>query len=615
MDPRPSENAAIQALLERLLASPGFASSPRRSQLLRYLLEQTLRGGAESLSEYAVGIDVFGRPESFDPRIDSIVRTEISRLRRALRDYFAGHGRGEPLTMEIPQRSYAIAFVARAAEPAAIPPQAPEPSRWGRLSASSTAIALVVLIGGIAVMLAAHSGPPPNSIVVLPFQNLSPDPKSAQYLADGVTEELTNQLAQDSKLRVVARTSAAQFQGKGADVREIGRTLKVAAVLEGSIMRQDGRVRLTAQLNRTRDGFHLWSQAYEQPDSETLQVQAQVAQAVAAALLEQKPAATAVSTSSPEAHDLYLRASYELSRQTPDSLGRSLALFQQAVDRDPAYVNAWRGLARCEISRIHLTMEAPRPAFERARSALEKAIAINPRDSESLGQLADIDYVYGLDWPRAEREFRQAIENGAQATTHSYFGWALATRGRFEEAQRELRAAQDLDPLGAGPVFNQAMAFLLARRFGDARSMLQRMVDSGRSVLDSRLILGLLAYYERDCRTAAVHFDWAAAAFPSPVTDFGLALSAECRGDLAAARGHLARMTERKGPAYASPYQLAMIHTALYDIDLAFADLDRSAEAREGQVLYIKHDPIFDPLRSDPRFQALEKRLGLNESR
>jgi len=594
-------DAAIQAVLDRVLASAALAGSQRRRQLLVYLMEQTRKGAAGAISEYAIGLDVFGRPESFDPRVDSIVRTEVSRLRRTLREYFSGPGRDEPVAFDIPPRSYAVSFLTREA-PAAAASLPPRRRLWPVPVAAASALVVAIAI------LAAHNEPSSNSLAVLPFQNLSPDPAATQYLADGVTEELTNQLAQHQGLRVVARTSAAQFRGKGADIREIGRALKVAAVLEGSVMRESGRVRITAQLNRTRDGFHLWSQSYERSDAETLQTLAEVAPAVEAALAQQKTAPpVARSTTDPAAHDLYLRASFEFARQTPDSLARSLELFQSALDRDPSYAHAWRGLARTEISLIHITMTAPRPAFERARSALEKALSIDPHDSESLGQLADIDYVYGLDWPLAEREFRAAIEQGAQATTRSYYGWALATRGRFAEAQRQLRAAQDLDPLGSGPAFNQAMAFLLERRFAEAKAVLDRMHGG----LDSRLILGLIDYYERDCRGATEHFDWAAKTFPSPVTDFGLGLAAECRGDIAGARAHLAEMTARRRPEFTSPYQLAMLHTALHETDAALADLDRAAEAREGQVFYIKYDPIFDGIRSDARFLALEKRLGL----
>jgi serine/threonine-protein kinase len=608
MQPKAQPEAEIQGLLERIAASPGFASAARRSRLLRYLVDHTLHNGAESPTEYAIGLDVFDRPTSFDPRLDSIVRTEVSRLRRSLRDYYAGPGKSESLLLDIPPRSYLATVAPREA--------APNPPAPPALPPSFLAIAAVTLV--IALAIAAfwldHNRPapvPPNSVVVLPFQNLSPDRDATQYLADGATEELTNQLAQHSDLRVVARTSAAQFKGKGVDVRDVGRALNVAAALEGSIAREGSNIRLTSQLNRTRDGYHLWSRSYIRPASEFGDVQAEVARAVWAALLQRQPSETTPPTSTtanPEAHDLYLRASYEASRQTPDSLARSLSLFQAAVDKDPSYVNAYGGIARAEIALIHITMEPPRPAFERARAALDKALSINPLDAEALGQLANIDYVYGWDWPRAEREFRQAVGQGAQATTHSYYGWALATRGRFSEAHRQFRIAQDLDPLGGGPRFNQAMAFILERRFANAKNMLTESAKNGR--LDSRLILGLIGYYERNCAESSSQFEWAAKTFPSPVTDFGVGLSAACRGDTPTARLALARMTTRTR-GFVSPYQLAMLHTALGDTDQAFTELQRSADAREGQIFYIKYDPIFDPIRSDPRFASMEKEVGL----
>ncbi len=604
------DSAEVRAALERVLASPGFASAARRSRLLRYLVEHALAGSGGDVTEYGIGLDVFERPPSFDPRVDSIVRTETSRLRQKLREYYAARNGGEPIHIEIPPRSY-VPLIGVCHAPAAPVSTA----RVNRQRRTGALVAALVIAGGIAAAALVRSrlaGAPLTSVVVLPFADYSPR-ADAEYLADGVTEELTNELAQRRDLRVVSRTSAFAFKGRGVDVREIGKRLAAGAALEGSISKAGDTVRVTAQLNRTSDGYHLWSSSFETPYRDLALTEARISQAVEAAVLRRAAPekAAAPSTADSEAHDLYLRASYEMSRQTPDSFLRALELYQAAVKRDPTYVNAYRGMARAETARIHITAEAPRPAFERARAALEKALEIQPGDAESLGQLADIDYVYEWDWPRAEREFRTAVERGAQSTTRSYYGWALATRGRFDEAHRQLRIAQDLDPLGAGPRTNQALAFMLERRYEQMRRVLQESIDANSSVLAAHLLMGLAYLYERDCARADENFNWVARRFPSPLANIGLAFNASCRGDAQSAKGYIAKASETGGAAFVSPYQLAMAYAFVNDREAALANLEKSAEAREGQIFYIKYDAAFAGIRGDPRFTALEKKIGL----
>lgn len=608
----PTEAAGVTAALQRILTSPGFAGAPRRADLLRYLVERTLAGEGDRTTEYGIGLDVFGRPTSFDQRTDSIVRTEVSRLRQKLRDYYLGPGAGEAIEIAIPPRSYRATFTRREGNttPAAPGDHRPAATRtWWPALAAAVVILLVLLLA-----LRSRPSPMPASwVVVLPFQDYSPD-RQQQPLADAVTEELTNQLAQQPDLRVVARTSAFAFKGKGVDIRQIGRQLNVGAALEGSLVKSEGRVRVTAQLNRTSDGYHLWSRSFDVPYAEIGTVQAEITQSVIATVLSgRERAVTAPRPPDPEAHDLYFQASYQLSRRTPESLAKSLELYEAAVAKDPSYSNAYLGVARAEISLIHLTAASPLPAFRHAREALEKALAVNPADGEALGELADIDYVYDWDWVRAEREFRLALQRGARATTHSYYGWGLATRGRFDEAQRQLEIAQDLDPLGAGPRFNQAIAFILEHRFSDARHVLQRSVDSKTSVLDAHLMLGVVGLYQHDCEQANEHFTWFARQFPSPVAHFGLALNAVCRGQKDEARRYLHLAETQHGPGYASPYQMAMARSYMGEKDAAIEDLQRSAALREGQIFYIAYEPAFDSLHDDVRFQTLEKTVGLRQ--
>jgi len=614
----PADAPRIRAYLETLLAAPEFATSGRKSQLLRYLVEQTLAGQASQINEYGIGLDVFERPASFDPRIDSVVRAEMSRLRLKLRDYYDKSVGSDPIMIDLPQRGYTPRFTFRdvgVAAPAIGDKAAPtrpkrRPPVW--------IIALVVLataLAGFVYWNARRSAPGPlKSLVVLPFENYSKDPQN-EYLADGLTEELTNQLAQWRELRVVARTSAFVFKGKAVDVRQIGRQLNVDAVLEGSCVKQADRIKITAQLSRAADGYHLWSRSFEARSNDMLSVQDEMAQAIATAVHgvgRDRPApAAALSTTNADAHDLFLRASHEFSRHTPESVKNGLDLLHQAIKIDPGYVRAYIMIERAEVALNRYTAQSPREGMERAKAALETALQLDPHSSDAHGDMAFIAYNYDWDWPRSEREFRLALDQGADATIHSFYGSILATRGRFEEAQRQFRIAQDLDPLGMPPRVNQAIALELERRYTDEIRVLRGALDINPNQFDIHYALGLVSASVGDCKAGYSETRLAAEHFQAPVTRLGLAfVDALCGGDKRPMLRFLAE-AEKGMAGFVSPYQLAGAYAYLKKKDQAIAYLEKSADAKEGQITFIKYAQPFDEIRSDPRFIALEKRVGL----
>jgi TolB-like protein/Flp pilus assembly protein TadD len=609
--------AQVRAYLDTLFASPEFAASGRKNQLLRYLVEQTLAGHADRITEYGIGLDVFERPASFDPRTDSVVRAEVSRLRGKLRDYYETGGASDPIIIEVPQRGYVPRFTIRAAQPAeplaAEERPASEPHfKMAWQVAALAGLVAIAALAGVAYWKSRNSPGPLKSLVVLPFENYSKDAQN-DYLADGLTEELTNQLAQWRELRVVARTSAFMFKGKGADVREIGRQLNVDAVLEGSCVRQADRLKITAQLSRAADGFHLWSRSFEARSDDMLAVQDEMAQAIAAAVHgvgRDTPApASTLATSNPEAHDLYLRASHLYSEGTPESVKKGLELLRTAVKLDPGYARAYILIERGEVALVHFTAESPKDGIERAKAALDSALQLNPRSADAHGEMANLEYTYDWDWPRAEREFQLAIAQDARAGTFSFYGWSLATRGRFDEAQREIHISEELDPVGMGPRFNKAMAYYLAHRYPDAQRAFQSMLDANPKQPDAHILLGAIAIVQGNCGGAEDQFQTAARMYRAPVTQIGLAFVSACQGDHASAHAHLAEAEKIGG--FVSPYQLAMAHALLKENDSAVSWLEKSAEAKEGQILYLKYEPFFDGIRSDPRYIALEKRVGL----
>jgi TolB-like protein len=606
----PERAAEVRSYLDQLLASPVFSTSIRRSQLLRYLVHRGLAGEGDCLNEYAIGVDVFGKPDSFDTRLESTVRSEFSRLRQKLREYYAGDGQADGIRIDFPQRSYAPVFTFRGA--GAMPAPGVSASRWWPWAVSTAVVILATAAVGYRSWT-AHPHPI-NAIVVLPFVNLSPDHQD-DYLADGITEELTNDLAQSKDLRVVARTSASLFKGKAADIREVGRKLNVDTAIEGSIERVGNRIRITAQMNRTADGYHMWSHAYDSSTLDLLSVQEDISRSIAAAVTNS--GAKVVdgnamdSTRDAEAHDLYLRANYQRSLHTPESYTQALALFTQATGKDPAYVNAWIGIARARIDLVHLTVQPPDEAFPAARVAIEKALQLDPSCAEARGLLAVLIASYDWDWTRAEPEFRRSIADGARAPTRALYGALLAMHGRFREAHAEVRVAEDLDPLALPARFDEYMVFFLEHDFIGARRVLQGMLQQNPDQFDAHFLLGELGALEHNCMEARKELEWCARKFPSPITKIGLADASACEGSKAAARAYLEESTRPDKGGYTSPYESAVVYAAIGDDDKTLALLEKSAARKEMQILYIEYEPIFQSLRSNKRFIALEKRVGL----
>ncbi len=654
---RPSgaaQDPLIRAYLETVLAAPAFAPSPRRAKLLRYLVHRTLAGEGPQITEYGIGLDVFDKPAAFDPRLESLVRTEVSRLRQKLKDHYAGEGQADAFRIEFLPRSYvplitiapevitiAPAVITIAPEvitiapevitiapevitvaPAAGPPpavsvevEAPRP-RKRNFSAYLAALGIAAaLAGGFAILRTrSTAGNQIKSLVVLPFENLSPNHEN-EYLADGLTEELTNVFAQWKDVRVVARTSAFQFKGKGADIREIGRKLNVDAALEGSVAKQGDRIRITAQLIGTSDGYHLWSKAYDARSEDMMAVQQEIAASIAGTahnLDRTVPdrVATAPPTN-PEALDLYLQGSYQLSRYTPDSVKKSILLFQSAGAKDPRYARAFLGIASAEFELIGLTAQPPLAGVERVRAALRKVLELDPRSADAHGLLAKIAYDYDWDWPTAEREFQLALEQGARPGIRAAYGWGLATRGRFSEAHHQCRIAQSADPLGMGPRSSQFWAYYFEHNYPQAKKTLRGLLDLNPDSIYAHALLGLIAALEKNCAESSTQFEWVARTYPMPVGKCGLAYASACRGDRARAVQYLKEAAAATKPMYTSPYQLALGYAFLHDKDKALAYLSQSAADREGQIHYLKYEPVFEELRSDPRYVALEKRVGI----
>jgi serine/threonine protein kinase/TolB-like protein/Tfp pilus assembly protein PilF len=492
---------------------------------------------------------------------------------------------------------------------------------WGAAGIASLAlVAIAMLLVGLNVnnwrdrLLGHPTALPIRSLAVLPLENLMGDPQQ-EYFVDGMTEELTAALSQISALRVISRTSVMQYKDTKKSMREIGRELNVDGVIEGSVLRAGNRVRITAQLIEARTDRHIWASNYDRDLRDILALQGEVAGLVAhevqVNLTPQEQARLArAQPVIPEAHLAYLRGRHALEKYTQENLSKALEYFQKAIEIDPTYAPAYAGMADVHygFSNIYIS---PREAMPRVKMAALKALALDETLAEAHVSLAMAKLKYDYDYPGAEIELRRAIElNPNYAPAHLEYGFFLAVLGRFEEAKAEVARARELDPLS---LFIRTYGFLpvyFARRYEEAAKQLQDIALTDPNYYFVHAYLGLVYEQQGKLSEAVAEFERATALDDSPEPRAQLAHAYALAGRKAEARKLLAELLERIKHQYLSPYNIATIYVALGDYPRALQSLEDALEDRSEWCPYLKVDPRLDPLRADPHFQNLLRRMN-----
>jgi TolB-like protein/Tfp pilus assembly protein PilF len=453
---------------------------------------------------------------------------------------------------------------------------------------------------------------PGNSIAVLPFVNMSGD-RENEYFSDGITEELIHALANVEGIRVSSRTSAFAFKGKDVGVRKISEELNVATVLEGSVRREGGSVRVTAQLVNAADGYHIWSKTYDRELRNMFALEDELARSIAQALAPRlgarEPAALVrPPTASTAAHDDYLKGRYVWNQRTPESLRKAISFFQQAIAEDPSYALAYAGLAD---SYLLLNHYAPSPSAEllpKAKAAARRALELDGTLAEAHASLGQIGYTE-YDLSTAERELRRAIQlDPRYATAHHWYAVLLGERGRVTEARTEIDRARQLDPTSL--IINYISALLhnwaheYPKAIEDAKKTLEMDERFGAARINLVIAYTQTGRYAEALREvdALEHDD-----FWFAMRGYILAVS----GQHDAARRVLAELMDRARRGHVSPYAVAIIHAGLGEKDAAFAWLDKDYAERDDMLLRLKVEPPWDSLRSDSRFAKLLQRLHL----
>jgi serine/threonine-protein kinase len=457
---------------------------------------------------------------------------------------------------------------------------------------------------------------PRPSVAVLPLVNLSPD-RANEYFSDGMTEELITALGKVEGLRVAARTSAFAFKGKEADVREIGAKLNVGTVLEGSVRREGRRLRLSAQLVSTKDGYHLWSEEYDRELADVFAVQDDLARAIVGALrvtLQRPGGGTLVKegTSDLEAHDLYLQGRFHWNRRTYEAMPEAVRYFERAIARDSDYGDAYAGLAEAYVLLPIYGASSAAYAYPRARAAAVRALALDSTLGNAHAALGVVREVYEYDWAGAERELRRAIAlDPGYATAHQWYAEYLSVVGRDAEARQEADRAVALDPLSPIVRVDQALTLARGRHLVEATAVLRRVVETNPDFVAARNQLGWVYLGAGRLPEAVAELETAVRMSNGRSGTGRLAYAYGRTGRTDSALAMTRVLNERFRRESVFPYSVAIGYAGVGDRASALEWLEQAVDEHDPNVaLYLRIDPLLDSLRDDPRFQRLLRRIG-----
>jgi TolB-like protein/Tfp pilus assembly protein PilF/predicted Ser/Thr protein kinase len=535
----------------------------------------------------------------------SDMRTDLARLKRDSDSGRVGATRGVALG-EAPPRPYRVVAVAAAAVVGVV---------------AVLAVLIAFNVAGLRNRLLERAGPSTpkiESIAVLPLENISRDPEQ-EYFADGMTDALIAELGQIGSLRVISRTSVMMYKGAKKPLPQIAKELNVDALIEGSVLRAGDRVRVTAQLIGAVPERHLWARSYERDLRDVLSLQGEIARAIADEVKANVTAEVQARLATPrpvnpEAHRLCLLGRFHWNKRTEEGLKSAIDHFQRALEIDPTYAPAYAGLGDSYILLGNWGFMLPKEAVPRGKAAAQKALEIDESLAEAHTSLALAYKDYDWNWAACEKEFKRAIElNPNYATAHQWYAEYLSDMRRHAEALAEAQRAEQLDPLS--PIIRVTVAswggYLFARQYDEA---IRRFLDTVSLFPDfapAQLFLGNAYMANGMYQEAIAAYQKArslSGASPAEVAALGRAYA---KGGI---RGYylweLQRSREESKHRYVRAVAFAYVFAGLGDKDQAFSYLEKAYEDRDYALNMLQVDPGFDPLRSDPRFQDLLRRMN-----
>jgi serine/threonine-protein kinase len=578
--PSPAEAGSdrhVRDALDRVLSSETFQQADRLKRFLTFIVRAALAGHGTELKEYVIGVQVFRKEDSFDPRTDPIVRVQARRLRAKLVRYYAEEGRTDPQIIELPKGGYAPVFKLR------------ETPAASRRSVSATIVSR-------------------NTIVVLPFADHSTE-ANLDAFCKGTRDEVVHQLARLPGLRILDTSDEAEATAARS---------AAALIVGGSIRRAGDRVRIAVHLIDGASGCYLWSDSIDGDLTDAFAAQEQVA----ASVIKKLEPDVASGAGGPRlsrpvanlaAQNLYLQGRYHLNQRTEEGLRKALDFFEKAVAEDAQFATAHSGLADAYGLLAHYGVLGPAEVWTKAASHAATAVMLDDSSAEAHTSLAHVKATQDWDWAGAESEFQRAITlNPRYATAHHWYAAScLAPLGRLDEGLDELLVAQSLDPVSAIVGRDLAVIHFYRRDFETALEQCDHTIELNPHFAPAYWMLGVIQEQRRDFDESAAAFQRAVHLSPqTPRMHGALGRTFALSGRRKQATDVLRKLEDYARERYVSPLEFAWIHFALGDVDLGFRWLTKACDDRSFDLICLKVDPRFDPLRDDERFGALMKRLG-----
>jgi TolB-like protein/Tfp pilus assembly protein PilF len=498
--------------------------------------------------------------------------------------------------------------------------EATKPSRhkaWIYIVIMAAALSVGLFFVGrhTALNRAVTSNLPEKSIAVLPFANLSGDPDNA-YFAAGIQDEIITRLAKIAQLKVVSCLSTQRFKSAPDDLPAIAEQLGVANVLQGSVQRSSNEVRVNVQLVKAQTDTHLWADTFDRKLTDIFSVESEIAATIAETLKaklsgSEERAISVKPTGNLEAHELYLKGRYLWNRRTGDNLKKALGYFQQAAEKDPNYALAYTGIAdSCALIPVY-GAGAPQDYYPRAKAAAEKAVALDDMLGEAHICLGNALFRYSM-LGESAKEFERGIElNPSYATAHQWYGrLILLTLGQFDRAIAEVKRAVELDPISPIIRADLGTVYLMARRYDEAIEQFHSALELDPQFYWAHRNLGSALELKGTPVNAIAEYRRALELSDDPRVLAFVGHAEASIGRQKEARAILAQLTDASKTRYVSGYGFAVIHLALGEKDQALDWLEKDARERTGfEINFIKVDPYLDPLRGDPRFEALVSKI------
>ena len=573
----------IQHQLDRILKSKTFQTVERLKRFVSFIVLETLEGRGDQLKEFVVGMQVFNKEPSFDPRNDPIVRVQARRLRTRLSRYYQEEGQSDEIVIELPKGGYAVTFQQR---------EGPSPKRTVPASLVSR-----------------------NTVVVLPFADHSPTGDMA-YFGKGLAQEIIDGLARAGNTRVIAWDP---LQGMPSPDGGTTSRVNAAIVISGSVRRSRDDLRITAQIIDGASGCYIWSESFDRKMEGGFVVQEEVAAAVLKHLQEGPSSHGAKSKRIPTdnlaAYNLYLQGRYHMSQRTEEALRKAVDFFEKVITEDPHYAEAYSGLADAYGLLAHYGGVAPAEVWAKAASNAAWAVLQDDSSVEAHTSLAHVKATQDWDWRGADLEYQRAIQlDSRYPTAHHWYGIScLAPMGRLDEALEELELAHALDPISPIIARDLAVIHYYRRNYETALEQCDATIELNPHFPPAYLTLGLIQEQMEDFDESAAAFQRAMQLSPqSPRTHAALARTLARQGRRKEAKAMLEELCNMAERRYVSPFEIASTHFALGLTDKGFEWLKRAFQDRCFELVSLKVDPRFDSIKADPRFITLATQLGLD---